>query len=305
MKWKWKWKWKALTVARFELGESLRSRRFLIFLVLYVGGAAGATVIFTEVLQEVEAALAEQLLVARTDTPGSLTQAVMESPELLRVLQRLLRDDRLASALVRVPPVALLYHWVALSFGPIFVALTSSDVISREISTGSVRFALVRADRVSWMVGKLIGQSTLLAMSLALGAVATWMTGWAQLGSFEPLLTAKWLLHFCLTAYLFNWAHLGLVLGISQLTRSVPWSRALGLLALVAVFGAHRLLERDVVIERAPVLAGSLRQLFPVAHRLDLWRPSLADASGSLVLLFALGVLYLALGYLRLHRRDA
>src|SRR5690606_33061178 len=119
-----------------------RSRKVLVFLALYVAGAVASTVIFTEVLQTIEEELAEQLLVARTDTPGSLTQAVMESPELLDVLSRLVRDRELASALVRLPPIALLYGWVALTFSPIFVALTSSDTIASEVASGSVRFAL-------------------------------------------------------------------------------------------------------------------------------------------------------------------
>ena len=295
----------AAVIAAFDLGESLRSRKVLIFLVLYVVGAIGATLIFTEVLQEVEIALAEQLLVARTRDPGSLTQAVMESPELLRVISRLIRDDDLARALVRVPPIALLYHWVALAFGPVFAVLTASDTVASEVSSGSVRFALARTDRAGWILGKVFGQSLLLAVGIALGAVASWVTGWIQLGAFAPGATAFALARYAGTAYVYVWAHLGLALGVSQLTRSVPWSRALGLLALVGVFGLHRFLERDAVVEAAPVLAGSLRQLFPVAHRLDLWRPGLEASAPALAILVALGAVYVGLGYLRFARRDA
>ena len=295
----------AAILAAFDLGESLRSRKVLVFLVLYVVGAVGATLIFTEVLQEVEIALAEQLLVARTSDPGSLTQAVMESPELLRVLTRLIRDEDLARALVRVPPIALLYHWVALAFGPIFAVLTSSDTVASEVSSGSVRFALARTDRAGWILGKVLGQSLLLLVGIALGAAATWLTGWIQLGAFAPGDTASALVRYAGSAYVYVWAHLGLALGASQLTRSVPWSRALGLLALVGVFGVHRLLERDAVVEAVPVLAGSVRLLFPVAHRIDLWRPAFGDSGPALLVLVALGSIYIVLGYLRFARRDA
>ena len=37
----------ALVVARFDLGESLRSRKALIFLALYVAGAVGAVVLLS------------------------------------------------------------------------------------------------------------------------------------------------------------------------------------------------------------------------------------------------------------------
>ena len=295
----------AWLVARFDLGESLRSRKVLVFLALYVAGAVAATLIFTEVLQRVEEQLAEQLLVARTDTPGSLTQAMMESPELRGVLSRLVDDDALAEALLAIPPIALLYHWVALTFAPMFVVLTSSDAISGEVASGSVRFALSRTDRASWALGKMIGQGALLAVGLALGALGAWITGWAQLASFEPLSTASWLVRYAGSAFLFAFAHLGLALGASQLTRSAPWSRALALLLLVFVFGAHGWLSRDSVHDRAPVLVDSLRQLFPAAHRLDLWRPGLLDAAPSALMLLALGVVFFTVGHLRFARRDA
>lgn len=295
----------AWIVARFDLAESLRSRKVLVFLVLYVAGAVASTVIFTEVLQRVEEELAEQLLVARTTAPGSLTQAVMESPELRRVLTRLVRDEALADALLAVPPVALLYHWVALTFAPAFVVLTSSDAISGEVASGSVRFALFRTSRAAWATGKLLGQAALLAVGLALGAVGAWITGWIQLASFEPARTALHLVPYVGTAFAFAFAHLGLALGASQLTRSVPWSRALALLALVGVYGAHGWLDRTAMREDWPVLSGTLRQIFPAAHRLDLWRPALVEAAPALVFLLAFGVSVFALGHQRFARRDA
>lgn len=295
----------AWVVARFDLGESLRSRKVLVFLVLYVAGAVAATILFTEVLQKVEEELAEQLLVARTGTPGSLTEALMEQPEVHGVLARLVRDDALAQALLSIPPIALLYHWVAISFAPIFVVMTSSDAISGEVASGSVRFALFRTDRATWAAGKLLGQCALLAVGLALGAAGAWITGWIQLASFEPADTALWLGRYAGSAFVFSFAHLGLALGASQLTRSVPWSRALGLLALVGVFAGHGWLGRDAVQADWPVLASTLRQVFPAAHRLDLWRPALADTVPALVMLGALGLTYFTLGYLRFARRDA
>ncbi len=295
----------ALVVARFDLSESLRSRKALVFLALYVAGAVGATILFTELLQNVEEQLAEQLLVARTDQPGSLTQAVMESPELHSVLARLVRDDALARTLLGLPPIALVYHWIALTFAPAFVALTSSDTISSEVATGSVRYALFRTDRSAWATGKLLGQGALAAVGLGLGAVGAWVTGYVQLASFEPWDTAAWLGRYTLTAFAFAFAHLGLVVGVSQVTRSVPWSRALGLLSLVFVFGANGWLDRESVREAAPALIDSLRQIFPAAHRLDLWRPGWAEFGPAAVALIAIGLSLFTLGHLRFVRRDA
>jgi ABC-type transport system involved in multi-copper enzyme maturation permease subunit len=295
----------ALIVARFDLAESLRSRKVLVFLVLYVAAAVAAAVVFTEVLQSVETELAAQLLVARTDRPGSLTQAVMESDELRRVLGRLVRDRDLAATLVTIPPIALLYGWVALTFGPVFVILTSSDTVAAEIATGSARFALSRTHRDAWALGKLLGQAALLAVGVFLGAAGAYITGFVQLASFPLLETAWWMLRYASTSFFYVFAFLGLAVGVSQLTRSVPWSRALGLLALSAVAALSSALARDDIRERSPVHVDSLAQLFPASHRLDLWRPDASDFMPAVVVLIALGIGYFALGHVRFVRRDA
>ncbi len=295
----------ALVVAGFDLGESLRSRKVIVLVVLYVLGSVGATLIFTEALSSIETELAASLLVARTDTPGSLTQALMESPELLGIVRRLVHDADLAAVLVRVPPIALLYGWVALSFAPVFVVMTSSDAIASEVASGSVRYALVRADRAAWALGKLVGQAAMLATGIALGGVAAFVTGWIELASFDATATALYILRYAATAFFFAFAHLGLALGVSQLTRSIPWSRALGLIALATVYGGYGWLSRDRVRNAAPGLVDSLRELFPAAHRLDLWRPNAADFLPAVAILVAMGLAFFVGGHLVFARRDA
>ena len=295
----------AWVVARFDLGESLRSRKVLVIFSLYVLGAIAASILFTELLQTIESELAEQLLVAQTERPGTLTEALMRNSELRRVLTRLVRDPDLALSLLNKPPLALLYGWVALTFGPVFVILTASDAISSELAGGAARFALVRTDRSAWALGKLLGQALLLLVGILAGALASYVTGFIQLSSFPLLETALWMVRYALAAFVYSFAFLGLAMGTSQLTRSVPWSRALAVLALAGVSMAAGLLDRDDVRERAPVLTDSLRQLFPGAHRLDLWRPDFADSAPAMTVLFALGLSYFLLGHVRFARRDA
>ena len=298
-----KWLRDLWVVASFDLAESLRSRKIAVFIVLYVVGAIAATLIFTELLQTIEEELAEQLLVARTSMPGSMTDAVMERPELRRVLSKLVGDRELALTLLSIPPVALLFGWVTITFAPIFVVFTSSDSMSTELASGSVRFSLVRTERSAWAFGKLLSHTLLLLLSVALAGVATWITAYFRLSVFDGSQTARWIVRYMLTASCFAFAHLGMVLGASQLTRSVPWSRALGLAAVIASFGVERFLRSDFM-QRWPVVADSLRQVFPPAHRLDLWRPSALDVGATMVLLSVLGLTFFILGYIRFARRD-
>jgi ABC-type transport system involved in multi-copper enzyme maturation permease subunit len=205
---------------------------------------------------------------------------------------------------LRVPPVALFYGWVTMTLAPIFAVLTSSDAVSSDVASGAVRFAVARSDRAAFALGKLLGQTALSGVSVALGALGAWITGFAQLASFAPFETALFIGRYGVVCFAFAFAHLGLAVGVSQLTRSVPWSRALGLLGLAAVFAIHGLLGLDAVRSEAPAFVDSIRQLFPAAHRLDLFRPDLADAAPALLVLVAMGFFYFAAPLLRFQRRD-
>jgi hypothetical protein len=294
----------ALVVAEQDLAESLRSRKALVLLGLYLAGALAACGIFVRVLQEVETVVADQLRVAHTSKPGTMTRALMESDELQDVLTGLIGDPVLAAELVRIPPMALFYGWVALTFVPALVAMTSSDAIAGELATGSARFALVRTDRTSWAVGKLIGQASLIGVGISLGAVGAYVVGWSGLLTFEPTDTAVWLARLSIRAWVYSIAWLGIVMGAGQLTRSVPGARGLGLLALVLLGTASVALGSPFVMDKAPILAPTVHQLLPGAHQLDLWRPDLALRMTAIGALITIGLAAFALGHQRLLRVD-
>jgi ABC-type transport system involved in multi-copper enzyme maturation permease subunit len=293
-------------VAGYELGEALRSRRVLILTLLFVGGAVAGTLVFVELLESLEATLAEALAVAEPGKPGAVTAALMQSPEFLRMLGRLVRDDALASELAGLPPLALFYGWLGLTFLPVLIMLSSAETISSELASGSVRFSLLRTDRLSFSLGKLAGQTLLLAVGIACGALAVWVTGYLSLGSFEAGRSALWLGFLSIRIGFYAFAHVGLAVGLSHLTRSVPLSRALALgslFVLGALWGVGR--YSDVVREHAPGLADALLTLVPRSHMLELWQPALSDRLPALLMLVALGVVYFALGYGYRARRDA
>lgn len=295
----------ALVVAAFDLFESLRSRKVIVLLTLYLAGAMAAAGLFVTLLREIENTVARTLSVGETDRPGTMTAEVMQSEELLEVLTGLVGDAELAQALVSLPPLALFYGWLALTFVPVLAALTSADAVAGDLGSGAARFALFRTDRLSWAVGKLLGQAALMGVGIAAGGLGVWLVGLGFLASFEPGDTALWLVRLGGRAWVHGFAFLGGVLAVSQLTRST--NRAVGgsLLFLIAVGVVGGVLQSHWVLERAPVLADTLTQLLPRAHRMDLWRPDLAARLPSMVMLLALGVSWFALGHLRFARRDA
>ncbi len=294
----------ALLVARFDLGESLRSRKAIVLLVLYVVGAVVGTLVFVELLRALELVLSDALAVARTRRPGAMTETLMASEQMREVLEGWTGDPELAASLVRTPPIALFYGWLSMAFLPILVVLTSAEAFSSELASGSVRFSLSRIDRSAWAAGKALGQAALLTVGIALGSIAAFIVGAIRLGSFEALPTALALLSYSGSALVYGLAWLALVLSASQLTASVPGSRALAFAFITSVGLASPLLE-VLGAELGPTwLFESLRQALPSAHRVDLFRPDLLDRLPAVIALFAFGATVFALCHQRFLRRD-
>ena len=296
----------AALVAWFDLFESIRSRKFLALLVLHLLGAVVSTAGFVEVLKEIENTLADTLAVAATDKPGAMTSSLMASEEFQEVLARLLKDADLAAELVGMPPVALFYSWLIFFALPVLVIFTSSDAISSELASGSARFAMFRTSRMAWAVGKLGGQTLLMAIMIFAGAIGVWLVGYFQFGSFDGPATAWWLGRYGLRAVVYGFAFLGLALGASQLTANVNGSRALGLLFLILFGVGGRMVtsEHFLALDWVPQWIDTFAPLFPVAHKIDLYRPAVVDRAPALVMLFGLGIAFFVAGHWRLSRRD-
>lgn len=291
-------------VAAFDFFESIRSRKAIALLLLYVAGSLGATAIFLRVLKTVEDTLADTLHVSRTEGAGTMTHAMLESEDFRDFVSVWVGDKDLAEAIITLPPMVLFYAGLALTFIPLLAILSSCDSVSYEVSTGSCRFALFRTDRLSWALGKLGGQAALMTAGLLAGALSAWILGAFFLTGFQPAASAWWMLRMCGRVWFYGFAYLGLALGASQMTRSVNWSRAIALLTWFALAAGGAFLGADPIVKFAPTILPTVRQLFPNGHRLDLWRPDLLDRLPALVMLTALGALYFSIGYWRFARRD-
>jgi ABC-type transport system involved in multi-copper enzyme maturation permease subunit len=296
----------AALTALFDLRESLLSKRALALLIVYLGGSIATAALFVEVLQEMERAVAEGLAVSITGKPGTMAGELMHSEEFVRLLTWLLgNDEELAQELASMPPMALFYGWASLSMVPALAVFTSSESISRELHSGSCRFAFFRISRASWALGKFGGQAVLLALGVMVGAAGTWAVGWYGLANFDGPGTAMWLVRSSFQAWVYGFAFLGFAMGVSQLTRSVALARALGLIGLAGLVFLGSLTTHGPVVEYAPLLFESLHLLFPKAYKLELWRPELLDRLPAIVMLLGLGGLYFSLGHIKLARGDA
>lgn len=291
-------------VARFELLDSIRSKKALALLILYLTASLAGTALFIRTVEAIEAALADTLAVARTAQAGTMTSALFRSDQFRKILAGMVGDARLADDLANTPPLALFYGAFALALVPLLVVLSASDTIALEVSTGAVRYSLVRCDKLSFSLGKFFGQVGLMVIGVFVGALGCYVLGAFSLASFDAGGTAYWMLALSTRTCFFGFSFLGVAFLVSQLTASVNLARAGGILLWFLLTVGHHLLDLDKVKASFPVLAPTLQALFPGAHRLDLWRPEFWQRFSAEAMLVGLGGLFFTLGYLRFARRD-
>lgn len=291
------------TIASHELADSVRSRRVIVLILLYVAGSMAATLIFINVLQKIEVQLADTLGVQASKGTGTATATVWKSDAFRRILKGLAGNSDLANTLLDTPPLAVFFGWLSFTFTPALVMLTSTSRIAEELWSGSARFVLFRASRLNWCLGKFAGQAVQILGALLLSAAGAWLVGVLRMKAFDPGPTAWAMLLFAARAWVYSLAFLGLALAVSQWCAAPNLALALGFLTMIAL---------AVLTGVAGHFAGDgwrriwdvVLSLTPGGHRTDLWWGDAAHLIPACVFLVALALAYLAAGYARFGRRD-
>ena len=291
------------TVARHELSDSIRSRRVIVLILLYVAGSVAGTALFVNLLQKIERQLVESMGLVAAGSTGSVTATLWHSDAFRHILSELVGDRQLAESLLGIPPLALFYGWLSFAFAPALVMLSSSARISEEIWTGSVRFVSFRVSRLHWCLGKFAGQAAQLFLALVLSAIGAWIVGRLRMHSFEPMASAQAMLVFSAKAWIYAIAFLGLATGISQLCATPNLALALGFTALITVTALGEL-SRYLAGDGLRRIWDLVNLLVPGGHRMELWWGDSAHMTPAVMWLAALGFAYLLAGYARFSRRD-
>ncbi len=286
-------------VAAFDLRESLSSRKAVVLIALYALGALGASALFIRALTGIQQKLEEDLG-QKVDIA-----TVMAGPGVAKIAGALAGDAQVAEALVAIPPMALFYGWLAMSFVPLLVIFTSADAVAGDLASGAVRYSLFRTDRISWAVGKLIGQTCLMAVGTVVGAIACFGIGAVWLDGMPLADTAYWLLRMSGRTILYGFPYLGMVMCATQIARTSIRAGGLALALAFAASLAGGLVQAEPIATRAPDMFRALSKLFPNGHYLQLWHPGVVESVGAAVGLIVIGLAFFALGFLRFQGRDA
>jgi ABC-type transport system involved in multi-copper enzyme maturation permease subunit len=293
----------AWVVAAQEWSDSLRSRRAMVILLLFLLGAVAGTLMSIRFIHSVEKGLAGVMQLEAGTGTGGTTTALWKSRVFRDAVSNMVDDKELAESLLDQPPLSLFYCVIAFFFTPMLVTLTAAPRLAEEVWSGSVRFVLFRTSRPAWCLGKFAGQALLLLAALLASVPAAWLCGLLRMTDYPALDTLVSMTRFAVKAWIYGLAYLGLASGVSLLFRSPGLATAAGLIALMGVSAAYHL----SVHFAAPGWRRALdlvTPLTPRAHYYDLLRPGLAEAGAASLFLLLLGLGSLACGYARFARRD-
>ncbi|HEY0135815.1 MAG TPA: ABC transporter permease subunit [Nannocystis sp.] len=278
----------ATLIAGFELRESLRTRRALVLVLLYVLIASAASYIYVRIVATIDNVTA---LAGGQDAALAAAQDQGYHEMLLFFAGG---DATLANHLATYPAMVLIFAWVSLAFLPWFIALTSYDQIAGELHLRTIRYAALRTSRGAYVLGKLLGQAVLVAGVAALGMLPVVLIGAIWLPNFAALATITALLSTWPVTVVCALAFLGVVSLASQLTRTPGTARAA---AVGLLFGAWLL---SLLTNTYPWLA----VLSPWYWKPGLYQPGIADRLVAAAGCLGLCAGYTALGFLRFRRRD-
>ncbi|MDD5522590.1 MAG: ABC transporter permease subunit [Kiritimatiellae bacterium] len=294
-----------INVASHELADSIRSRRAIVLLILYLAGSIVGTLIFIKVLHEVETQVVKAMGLDPAKNPGGVTATLWESSHFREIVVHLSGDREIAEQLLRVPPLALFYAWLSFAFAPLLVVLTAAPRIAEEVWSGSVRFALFRTSRGAWCMGKYIGQACQIFLALLLSAAGAWLVGFIRMEHFAPADSMITMFLFAVKAWIYSLAFLGLATGISQFFSSPNIATAISFVALMimGILGAisSHLANPNTICGKIWDL---VNLLIPSGHKIDLWRTDPDHVIPAVVFLFALSIAYMLIGHSYFSRRD-
>lgn len=282
----------------FDVRESLRSRRALSLVALYLFVSTLSAYAFVRAVQTAESKLAAIAAEASPDQ-SALVLGLARSEGYRRILETLtLGDSKLASYLASLPPMGLFVTLVMLSMIPWLVALTAADQAAADLHFRTVRFVVLRTHRAAFVLGKLLSQVLLVAVVTGAALLPSLGLGAYYLQSFDGLATLAFLSQVVPSLLAYAFAFLGLTSLASQLSGTPGRARALTLLLFFLLWLA------GLTSPSSSTVLGLLAYFSPWQLKMRLIAQEWSLRSLAIGQALAFGFAFTALGYLIFRRRD-
>lgn len=291
-------------VACYEWFDALRSRRALVVLLLYMAAAVCNMYWSINLLHKVESELVTVLQLPPSEHAGVVSTTLWKSKPFQRMMKQVAGNNQVLQDITGKHPVELIYAWFAFFYTPLLVVLVAGNRIAEDLGSGAVRYVVFRTSRVSWTIGKFLGQALMIGLALILSGIGAYAVAKYRLaGSGTPDLFLN-ILQWSARAWIFSIPYLGLAMGLSHLTKSGSKATVMGILAITACFVVAILLRHFTADTGWRAYLPYLGLIVPDEHKMDLWRNSLAPVVTGSVYLMTLGFCYLFAGYALFRRRD-
>lgn len=293
-----------LWVAVYELGEAVRTRLFQLVILAYLGGIGFSVWLFTEILSEAEARIAETLMVPATETPGALLPQLLQNGDIRDLLAPFVGGDTAALALLTQPPLGLWVGVFSMGLLPMVLVFTASGTVSAEIRSRSIRFLLVRTGRLEIAMGKLLGQLLLGLVATTLGVGLAWAMGMFMMTGNDPAALLITLATRCAWSCVFAMPFLGLAMGSSLLLANPNGSRVFAALTFCAMPVAGAILKHWSGPDALGRVCDLLLMAIPMRYWTEFWSTDLTVQLTATGRSLILAMLFFALGFARFQRRD-
>lgn len=291
-------------VACYEWFDALRSRRALVVLLLYMAAAVCNMHWSINLLHKLENELATVLQLPQSGQTGVVSTALWKSKPFQRIMKQMAQNDLVLQDITGKHPVELIYAWFAFFYTPLLVVLVSGNRIAEDLGSGTVRYMIFRISRISWSLGKFLGQTLMIGLALLLSGLGAYAVATCRLyGSGTPDLCAN-VLQWSVRAWLFSIPYLGLAMGLSHLTRSASKATIMGIIAITVCFVLSFLLRHFTTETGWRSWFPYLNLLMPEDHKMYLWRNAPAPLATGSAYLVTLGFCYLLTGYAFFRKRD-
>lgn len=279
-------------VAGYEWFDALRSRRAIVVLLLYLIAAVCTMHWSINILQRMESELVKVLQLPVSERAGVVSGALWKSKPFRRIMRQVTRNDQVLQDVTGKHPVELIYAWFAFFYAPLLVVLVAGNRISEDIGSGAVRYVIFRTSRITWSLGKFVGQMLMVGVALVSSGLGAYLVAKFRLmGSDSPDLLFN-ILRWSIRAWVYSIPFLGIAMGISHFTRSASKATIFGIIAITLCFVITVLVERHASDTGWRSWLPYISIFVPNCYKMTLWRSSLPVLINGMTYLVALGFCY-------------
>ena len=295
---------KVLQMARFELAASLRTKRAValvaIYLVTSIFGMSGAI----SALGKMEEQLANIMQVETVEGRSGVVSATLwKSKPFQKLVRGVVGDSLVYDDIVGKHPAELIYAWIVFLAVPFLSVLASCRRVADDVKSGAAKYVLLRVTRLQWTLGKYLGQAFLVLAGLLAGAAGAWCVAAFRLSGADIPALLPAMAVWSVKAWFLSLAWLGVALGVSHVSRTGAKAQMFAIGALVLFSVAPRVLKLYAGTAVGAKLQ-VLRLLFPSVVEDALWRASFAPVAAGAAWLAAVGLMWLSFGHMVFARRD-